>query len=49
MSGIFSKSSAELHIFKNEIADGFIETVCKITNGLIEIVCEFTNGFIKIV
>jgi len=39
MSGIFSKSSAELHIFKNEIADGFIETVCKIVVGLIGTVC----------
>jgi hypothetical protein len=33
MSGIFGKSSAELHIFKNKIADGFIETVCKIAVG----------------
>jgi hypothetical protein len=43
MSGIFSMSSAELHIFKNEIADGFIETVYKIAVGLIETVCNFVD------
>jgi hypothetical protein len=49
MSGIFDMSGAELLLFKNEIADGFYETVCKFIDGFIETVCKFTNGFIKTV
>lgn len=44
MSGIFGKSSAELHIFKKKIADGFIETVCKIAVGLIGTVYKIADG-----